>query len=198
MTLREEYKRMLGQVQLSIEELSQAEKDMVGEYSALPDLAALQQEIETVAARLEMMVEGNPGLIRAFEKRKDDILKTQEKLGEHAANLEDAKEKIVEIRQQWEPQLDALISKISDAFAHNFEQIGCAGEVSVYKDEEDFDRWSIQISVRFRYVSFPVAIATDANDPTVRAKRFPSSTLTASLVASAPSQQYSTSWPCKI
>jgi len=189
---------MLGQVQLSIEELSQAEKDMVGEYSALPDLAALQQEIETVAARLEMMVEGNPGLIRAFEKRKDDILKTQEKLGEHAANLEDAKEKIVEIRQQWEPQLDALISKISDAFAHNFEQIGCAGEVSVYKDEEDFDRWSIQISVRFRYVSFPVAIATDANDPTVRAKRFPSSTLTASLVASAPSQQYSTSWPCKI
>lgn len=148
--LRREYRRMLENVQDSLNELTAEEKDMVQEYRALPDLAALDQEVESVAARLEMMVEGNPGLIRAFEKRKDDIAKTQEKLDDHTSALEDAKEKIVEIREQWEPQLDALISKISDAFAHNFEQIGCAGEVSVYKDEEDFDRWSIQISVRFR------------------------------------------------
>jgi chromosome segregation ATPase len=141
---------MVNQAQRSLEDLSPEEKEMVIEYRALGSLDALEQEVQAVAARLDLMVEGNPGLIRTFEKRKDEIAKTEEKVNEHTANLESAKSKIVEIREQWEPELDALISKISDAFAHNFEQIGCAGEVSVYKDEEDFDRWSIQISVRFR------------------------------------------------
>jgi chromosome segregation ATPase len=148
--LRKEYERMVNQAQRSLEDLSPEEKEMVIEYRALGSLDALEQEVQAVAARLDLMVEGNPGLIRTFEKRKDEIAKTEEKVNEHTANLESAKSKIVEIREQWEPELDALISKISDAFAHNFEQIGCAGEVSVYKDEEDFDRWSIQISVRFR------------------------------------------------
>ena len=52
--------------------------------------------------------------------------------------------------QQWEPQLDELIAKISEAFADNFSKIQCAGEVVVYKDEEDFDQWAIQIKVKFR------------------------------------------------
>jgi chromosome segregation ATPase len=148
--LRKEYERMVNQAQRSLEDLSPEEKEMVIEYRALGSLDALEQEVQAVAARLDLMVEGNPGLIRTFEKRKDEIAKSEEKLQELTANLESAKGKIVEIREQWEPELDALISKISNAFAHNFEQIGCAGEVSVYKDEEDFDRWSIQISVRFR------------------------------------------------
>ena len=29
----------------------------------------------------------------------------------------------------WEPELDKLVKEISNAFAYNFEQIGCAGEV---------------------------------------------------------------------
>ena len=149
-TLRNEYRRMVEATQDELENLTEEERAMVREYRELPSLEALDQEIQAVAARLELMVGSNPGLIKAFEKRKDDIAKTQEKLAELTANLESAKEKIAEIREQWEPQLDALIAKISDAFAHNFEQIGCAGEVTVYKDEEDFDRWSIQISVRFR------------------------------------------------
>jgi chromosome segregation ATPase len=148
--LRKEYERMVGQAQRSLENLTPEEKEMVIKYRDLGSLDALEQEVQSVDARLHLMVEGNPGLIRTFEKRKDEIAKSEEKLQELTANLESAKGKIVEIREQWEPELDALISKISDAFAHNFEQIGCAGEVSVYKDEEDFDRWSIQISVRFR------------------------------------------------
>jgi chromosome segregation ATPase len=96
------------------------------------------------------MAEGNPGAIKAYEKREEEIVRTREKLEQCTAKLEDTKQKIVEIREQWEPELDTLIRKISDAFAHNFKQIGCAGEVEVYKDEEDFDNWSIQISVRFR------------------------------------------------
>ena len=58
-------------------------------------------------------------------------------------------DKIKEIRDVWEPKLDQLISEINDAFSYNFQQINCAGEVGVNKDV-DFDKWAIEIKVRFR------------------------------------------------
>jgi chromosome segregation ATPase len=149
-TLRKEYKRLTEATQQDLNTLTPEDKAMVLEYRQLSSLNALEMEVQAVTARLEMMVEGNSGTIRAFEKRKDEIRKTQEKLEDCTIRLENTKVKIIEVREQWEPELDALIAKISDAFAHNFQQIGCAGEVQVYKDEEDFDKWSIQISVRFR------------------------------------------------
>ena len=149
-TLRHEYDQMVKTTQQDILKLTDEEKSIVMEYRELPSLEALDQEVQAVSARLEMMAEGNSGAIKAFEKREEEINKTREKLAQNSDVLEDAKEKIAEIRQQWEPQLDALMRRISDAFAYNFQQIGCAGEVVVYKDEEDFDNWSIQISVRFR------------------------------------------------
>jgi chromosome segregation ATPase len=150
MTLRREYKRLTDVIQADLNSLQPEEKAMVLEYRELSSLEALELEVQAVSARLDMMVEGNSGIIKAFEKRQEDIIKTQDKLEEHTASLETIKTQIAEIRSQWEPELDALVAKISNAFAHNFEQIGCAGEVQVYKDEEDFDKWSIQISVRFR------------------------------------------------
>lgn len=148
--LREKYARMHRITQKDIDSLSDEEKAIVSEYSNLDSLEALEQEVQAVDARLEMMAEGNPGAIRAYANREEEIKKTEKLLDTIAANLSETKEEIAEIRQEWEPQLDALIRKISDAFAYNFQQIGCAGEVEVYKDEEDFDNWSIQISVRFR------------------------------------------------
>jgi chromosome segregation ATPase len=149
-TLRSAYRRMKAELDQVIETLTEQERAIVAEACKLPGLDALEQEIQTVEARLGLMSEGNPGAIRAYEKREEDIARAREKLEQYTSTLEEAKEQITEIRQQWEPELDKLIRKISDAFAHNFSQIGCAGEVEVFKDEEDFDNWSIQISVRFR------------------------------------------------
>jgi chromosome segregation ATPase len=149
-TLRDEYTKLASATQKEILGLTEEEREIIKEYNKLPSLDALEQEVQAVTARLDMMAEGNPGAIRAYEKREEDIARTREKLEQYTGSLEETKEQIIEIRQQWEPKLDALIRKISDAFAHNFTKIGCAGEVEVYKDEEDFDNWSIQISVRFR------------------------------------------------
>ncbi|EUC48201.1 hypothetical protein COCMIDRAFT_34256 [Bipolaris oryzae ATCC 44560] len=148
--LREEYQKKTAATQQDIETLTEEEKQIVLEYRELPSFDDLEQEVQAVAARLEMMAEGNPGAIRAYEKREEDMNRTREKLEQYTASLGEIREKITEIREQWEPQLDVLISKISNAFAYNFQQIGCAGEVAVFKDEEDFDNWSVQISVRFR------------------------------------------------
>ena len=111
----------------------------------------LESEIESEKARLELMHEGNGGVIKEFEQRQkkiDGLTKRLEQIKNALSELED---KIKELRDQWEPELDSLVGKISNSFSLNMEQISCAGEVGVHKDE-DFDQWAIQIRVKFRYV----------------------------------------------
>lgn len=140
----------MAAVQADLNKRTEAERITIQEYSHLETIQALEEEVQTITARLELIAESNPGALKSYEKREEDMAKTREKIETHTADLEIRRGEIVDIRQQWEPQLDTLVKKISHAFAHNFEQIGCAGEVTVHKDEEDFDKWSIQISVRFR------------------------------------------------
>ncbi|KAG9185663.1 hypothetical protein G6011_06994 [Alternaria panax] len=149
--LRDEYRRIYNATQADIGRCTTEETELIlGYKDTLPSVEALELEIQTVTARLGMMAEGNPGAIRAYERREEDIRMTRAKLDEYARSLEQAKDEINEIRGKWEPELDRLVSTISAAFAHQFEMIGCAGDVQINKDEADFDNWSIQISVRFR------------------------------------------------
>lgn len=122
-------------------------------FSTMPEgqtIEELELEIESERNKLELLHEGNGGVIREFEER-------QRKIDALKANLEDIRhglaeldEKIKEIRGQWEPELDGLVKKISDSFSFNMKQINCASEVGLFKDEEDFDQWAIQIRVKFR------------------------------------------------
>lgn len=121
-------------------------------FNTMPEgqtIEELELEIESERNKLELLHEGNGGVIREFEER-------QKKIDGLKANLEDIRhglaelgENIQEIRGQWEPELDGLVKKISDSFSFNMKQINCAGEVDVFKDE-DFDQWAIQIRVKFR------------------------------------------------
>lgn len=137
-----------------IQSISEAEQEAMQEYTELPSAEALDDEISTITSRLELMAEGNPGAIKAYEQREKDIKDAQETLDNNTLQLERTRESLTEIREKWEPELDALVAKISDGFSHNFHKIGCAGQVGVYKDE-DFEKWAIQIQVRFRYVTTP-------------------------------------------
>jgi chromosome segregation ATPase len=112
-------------------------------------MEVLENEISATNSRLEMMADGNPQAIKAYENREREIQKVEESLANAAGKLENTRTRITDIREQWEPELDSIVSAISDGFAHNFNRIGCAGQVSVKKDE-DFDKWSIQIEVSFR------------------------------------------------
>ena len=147
--LRDEYNKIARNLNTVLQSLSEEEKEIMREASALGSVDGLENEISAVRSRLELMAEGNPNAIRAFENREREIEETQGKLEEIGAQQDSTKSSIQEIREQWEPQLDELIERISEAFSHNFEQINCAGQVGVYKDE-DFENWSIQIQVKFR------------------------------------------------
>lgn len=110
-------------------------------------------EIEATRGRIELLHAGNPQLIEQFERRQQDIDKLQEKLSNFDDQVTRLTATVTEIREKWEPELDKLVSEISDAFSHNFEQIGCAGQVGIHKDEDDFSQWAIRIEVKFRYVN---------------------------------------------
>ncbi|KAL7951909.1 hypothetical protein V8C42DRAFT_305587 [Trichoderma barbatum] len=121
-------------------------------YSSLAEnrmAAEIEMDISAEQANLELIHAANPNVIREFERREQEIAKLQKKMDTSSGKLVKLTEELGDLMGKWEPKLDALVSKINDAFAYNFEQISCAGEVRVHK-HEDFDQWSLDIMVRFR------------------------------------------------
>ncbi|KAJ9155281.1 Structural maintenance of chromosomes protein 5 [Pleurostoma richardsiae] len=113
------------------------------------DVQAIDEEIGAEKAKLELIHAADPGVLRDFENRAVEIERLQRRQAERQRDLDAQHERIQQLREEWEPQLDELVSRINDAFSYNFEQISCAGEVGVHKDE-DFERWAIEIRVKFR------------------------------------------------
>jgi chromosome segregation ATPase len=108
-----------------------------------------------------MAGEGSRNIIQEFEERQRRIEKLKENIAEAETKMTELDHAIAEIRGRWEPRLDALVQKLSDAFAESFASINSAGQISVDKLEDeagnnpssassDFDRWSIKIEVKFR------------------------------------------------
>ncbi|PLB49249.1 P-loop containing nucleoside triphosphate hydrolase protein [Aspergillus steynii IBT 23096] len=171
-----ELKEAVNEVKTKSEEVRKLHKEAgkVVETSATqPDLAALmttliehsvdqlEADIDSEKARLELTQGGSSNIIKEFEERERQIQKIRSKLEEFQTQLADYEHAINEIRGKWEPQLDALVKSISDAFSDSFARIGCAGQVSLDKAEDEagpdntsggsnFDQWSIQIHVKFR------------------------------------------------
>lgn len=106
-------------------------------------------DIDAKNASLEVMHRVDPQVLRQFEKRARDIQDLSKRKEEMAHKLESLNGQIEELMQIWVPEVEKLVAKINEAFSHNFEQISCAGEVGVHKDE-DFEQWAIEIKVKFR------------------------------------------------
>ncbi|KAI1819698.1 P-loop containing nucleoside triphosphate hydrolase protein [Xylaria intraflava] len=110
----------------------------------------LENEIVDEQSKLEYVHAVDPSVLRQFKKRAQEISSLTQQKEELTTKFESLSRQTQELRQKWEPRVDALVTQISDAFAYNFEQINCAGQVDIYKDEEDFEQWAIEIKVKFR------------------------------------------------
>ncbi|CAK7268817.1 Structural maintenance of chromosomes protein 5 [Sporothrix epigloea] len=109
----------------------------------------LANEVAAESAKLELTRAVDEGVLDEYKQRSAEIERLQASLATNTLGFEGAGAEIAELRGRWEPQLDELIGRINDAFSYNFEQINCAGEISVNKDA-DFDKWAIDIRVKFR------------------------------------------------
>lgn len=137
-----------------VRELVNENRDKKDTYTSLAEnklAAEIEMDISAEQANLELIQAANPNVIREFEKREQEIAKLTKKMDASTSKLATITQQLDDLMGKWEPMLDALVSKINDAFAYNFEQISCAGEVRVSKTE-NFDQWSLDIMVKFRYV----------------------------------------------
>jgi chromosome segregation ATPase len=109
----------------------------------------IDQAVQVEKAKLEVIHANNPAALEEYERYAARIERERANQARHEAKMAELNEQIHSIKSQWEPRLDQLVSQINDAFSYNFEQISCAGEVGVHKDD-DFEKWAIEIRVKFR------------------------------------------------
>ncbi|MCJ1390320.1 Structural maintenance of chromosomes protein 5 [Xylographa bjoerkii] len=147
--LNAQAKKLMAECKKINEGLDDATRDYLSDIAARMTPEDLQNEIESEKARLDLMHEGNGGVIREYEERQKKIDSLRTRLQGIEIALEEFNVNIKVVRDKWEPRLDKLVKRISASFAFNMKQINCAGEVSVHKDEE-YDQWAIQIQVKFR------------------------------------------------
>lgn len=121
-------------------------ENLAREYRTEEEVNAL---IVAEEAFLESHFTSNPNARKEYEKYQANIAKLERSIEESTGKLETYAAEIAVVKERWEPALDELVSKISEEFSYNFEQIGCAGEVSVHKDD-DFEEWALEIKVKFR------------------------------------------------
>ena len=127
----------------------------------------LDAEIDSYKARLDLTEGGNMRAIKEFEDRAKAIDKVRRSLADFEQKQQDHANAIKEVRRHWEPEVDSLVAKISEAFSDSFARIGLAGQVAVHKASSDdptdcteensgaengldFANWAIHISVKFR------------------------------------------------
>ncbi|KAK0668584.1 putative structural maintenance of chromosomes protein [Cercophora samala] len=130
--------------------LTDENREVLVAAARVKTVAEFEALIGAEQAKLEMIEAGNPQALEEYERYARKIEQHRNAQQNQETRLAELNAKIEEIRSQWEPQLDQLVGQINEAFSYNFEQISCAGEVGVHKDEDDFDKWAIDIRVKFR------------------------------------------------
>ncbi|RYP06854.1 hypothetical protein DL764_002902 [Monosporascus ibericus] len=146
--LRDEAKTAQEKVQEAIAD-GHGMLEKLNELSEGKTVEDIDGDIEAKSANLGVLHRVDPQVLRQFEKRARDIQDLTRRKEELTHKLEGLSGQIEELMQRWEPKADELVSRINEAFSHNFEQISCAGEVGIHKDE-DFEQWAIEIKVKFR------------------------------------------------
>ncbi|KZT29504.1 P-loop containing nucleoside triphosphate hydrolase protein [Neolentinus lepideus HHB14362 ss-1] len=112
-------------------------------------IEGIRLELETQEAELSMNLNTNAGVIEQFERRKAEIESLSRTIEGRERRMAKIEKSIKAAQDNWEPALEKLIARIGAKFSAAFDRIGCAGEIRISR-HEDFDKWAIDILVKFR------------------------------------------------
>ncbi|KAG2013002.1 chromosome structural maintenance protein smc5 [Coprinopsis cinerea AmutBmut pab1-1] len=115
----------------------------------LRTVAELEDELATLNASLSMIMATNPGVLEEYEQRERSIEQLKETIDQLNTQIESSARRIKATRDKWQPALEKLVASIGERFSAAFDRIGCAGEIRI-REEEDYDKWAIEIYVKFR------------------------------------------------
>ncbi|KAG8813005.1 Structural maintenance of chromosomes protein 5 [Serendipita sp. 400] len=113
------------------------------------DLDALEEQRVATQAELASTGQVNRAVIQQYEDRQKKIAALRETIARREHEKEKEERKVQTIKDQWLPELNALIEQVNIRFSAAFDRIRCAGEVRLAQDD-DFNKWAIEILVKFR------------------------------------------------
>jgi len=113
------------------------------------DRDTVSMKITEIRERIQQ-IHNDPSIMEQYEKRKVDIEQKEEALKIHQNNLDNYDSQIKKLKDVWLGSLRPCVETINESFVQNCKNIGISGEVSLSEDETDFDKWAIQIKVKFR------------------------------------------------
>jgi len=119
-------------------------------FETLPaTLEELDSMIHAEKAKADLNYIQNPKVIQEYDARKKEIDELQERVNNQEQERSNIDKDIESSKVKWLDPLREIISKISTTFSKSFSDIGCAGEVML-AEHEDFDKYGIEIKVKFR------------------------------------------------
>lgn len=138
-------------VQARLNDISEEEKaelqDIAGECT---EMSIITDKIAELEAKLELTNQSDEGVLQRYDERQKQIDTHTKQLDRFQSDLSKARSELKRILEDWEPKLEKLCQRISEAFGRSFGKINCGGEVKVKKVDNDFDKWAIDILVKFR------------------------------------------------
>uniref|UniRef100_T1IJX8 Structural maintenance of chromosomes protein 5 n=1 Tax=Strigamia maritima TaxID=126957 RepID=T1IJX8_STRMM len=133
------------------QELPNEFKELFAKYpSTIHEINALIYENQAKADGL-LQTDGN--VIHEYNQRKKEIEKLKKSTENQQQDVSHLKRQIEELKAAWLPEIEALIQKIDVNFGRFFKSLGCVGEVSLKKgenNEEEFDKYAISLKVKYR------------------------------------------------
>ena len=118
----------------------------------------LEHSIDTLRGQADAILCHNPAVLDEFNKRRAEMTALTRTLETEKSELAVKQQAITMKKEQWLPQLQKTVQKISEQFQENFARIGCAGQVNLSGDGsrdhngfgDDFKQYSLEIRVKFR------------------------------------------------
>eukprot|EP00727_Mastigamoeba_balamuthi_P003164 m51a1_g12845 putative structural maintenance of chromosome protein (612) ;mRNA; f:698-3170 len=120
-------------------------------FAELPkEIEEIDSEIASARTKVEVNVYTNPRVVKEYEARQQQIEELEARLREETGKLEEHRAEITRMRNAWLPKLEDVVSRINGSFSRFMMQIGCSGEVSLVRNDEDYDKYAILVKVKFR------------------------------------------------
>jgi len=141
-----------AQMKKEAEEKAPLTEELKQRFTEIPGdtIEEIDEAISDAKKKADLQFHTNPRVIEEYEQRKIQIEKLEVEIKEKQTNLDNRKTTIETLKSKWLPPLKNLIIRINISFSKFFADIGCAGEVSLLEHPTDFDKYGIEIRVRFR------------------------------------------------
>ncbi|XP_066470209.1 structural maintenance of chromosomes protein 5 [Tiliqua scincoides] len=121
-------------------------------FQTLPNtLHEIDASLNEEESRASCFTGVSVSVVEECNKRAKEIEQMSLELEGKKKELEDYRQSISQVKEQWLNPLKQLIDQINEKFSSFFRSMQCAGEVDLHtENEEEYDKYGIRIRVKFR------------------------------------------------